>query len=120
MKTQQKSQAESEPRRKGRMQVTPTRETTKKADLVLCGKCSTTHHIKEQCFIRDADQSIHCPSCAETTRNHLTGYKESQGLKEICYTCRKPGHSSRNCPKCRYSGEYGHFDGFDIFLRFRV
>ena len=108
MKTKQKSRAESEPRKRGRMQITPSRETTKKTNFILCGKFSTTHHIKEQCFTRDADQSMHCPSCAGMTRNHLTGCKESRSLKELYYTCRKLGHSSQNCLKCGYCREYGH------------
>ena len=51
---------------------------------------------------------MRCPGCRGTTRDHLTGCKKVRGLKELCYTCRKPGHSARNCPKCGYCGEYGH------------
>ena len=102
-----KSRLDSEDRRRGRMQVTPNREV-KRSDLALCGKCSSKHSIKEPCFTKDVDRAMRCLTCGGTTRDHLKGCKEVRGLRELCHTCRKPGHTSRNCPKCNYCGEYGH------------
>ena len=102
-----KSRLDSEDRRRGRMQVTPNREV-KRSDLALCGKCSSKHSIKEPCFTKDVDRAMRCLTCGGTTRDHLRGCKEVRELRELCHTCRKPGHTSKNCPKCNYCGEYGH------------
>ena len=102
-----KSRLESEDRRRGRMQVTPNREV-KKSYLALCGKCSSKHSIKEPCYTKGVDRSMRCLACGGTTRDHLIGCKGVKGLRELGHSCRKPGHTSRNCPKCNYCGEYGH------------
>ena len=106
LKMQQKP--ESEPRRRGRNQVTPDKERRNTEREMLCGKCSTRHPVQGPCNMSISDRSLRCPHCGGTTRDHLRGCKESRGLKEVCYTCRRPGHSARECPKCNYCGGYGH------------
>ena len=102
-----KSRLESEDRRRGRVQITPNREV-RRSDLALCGKCSSKRSVKEPCYTKDVDRAMRCLTCGGTTKEHHKGCKEVRGLRELCHTCRKPGHSSRNCPKCNYCGEYGH------------
>ena len=70
LKMQQKP--ESEPRRRGRNQVTPDKERRNTEREMLCGKCSTRHPVQGPCNMSISDRSLRCPHCGGTTREPPT------------------------------------------------